>query len=70
MRCCGLLNTVLSLSKDGRRAPMVAAWFDKLTTAGQTTSDSTVDKVANSASRTKQCREAERNSKSERERRR
>jgi hypothetical protein len=33
------LDAVLSLSKDGRKAPAVAEWFDKLTTAVRRTND-------------------------------
>ena len=33
------LGTVLRLSKDGWRAPAVAAWFDKLTTAVRRAND-------------------------------
>ena len=35
----GILDTVLSLSKDGWKAPAVAAWFDKLTTAVRRAND-------------------------------
>jgi hypothetical protein len=37
MWCSGIRNTVLSLSKDGCKALVMAAWLDKLTAAGQRT---------------------------------
>jgi hypothetical protein len=34
MHGCSIRTTVLSLSKDGWEERALAAWFDKLTTAG------------------------------------